>query len=59
MSKWEYLDDEYETEPSFTPIRKNMLPEGSLTDHRRMVTPNRNGAYKRARELSRRIKEYL
>lgn len=58
MSKWDYLDEEFENMESFMPIRKSMDPEGSLTDHRRQVSPNRNGAHKRLREFKRRMKEF-
>jgi hypothetical protein len=59
MSKWDYLDEEYEEMESFTPIRKNMDPEGSLTDHYRLGAPRKNAAHKRNREFTRRMKEYL
>lgn len=58
MSKWDYLDEEYEDLESFQPIRKNMDPEGSLTDNLRMVAPNRNGAHKRLREMERKMKHF-
>lgn len=58
MTKWDYLDDEYANYESFQPIRKNGDPEGSVTDHLRFTEPRRNGAHKRARELSRKLKEF-
>jgi hypothetical protein len=45
------LDTEYEDMPSRTPIRGNTKPQGSLTDNLRLVKPNRDGAYKRVRQL--------
>ncbi len=57
MSKWDYLDDEFEDCDRVEKIQKSMKPEGSLTDHRRSVEPNRNGAHKRARRLARKMKE--
>lgn len=57
MSKWDYLDEEYEDLQPWEPIRKNGDAVGGLTDHVRYVEPNRNGAHKRDREWQRRIKE--
>lgn len=56
MSKWDYLDEEYEDLETFTPIRKNMDPEGSLTDNLRLTEPRRNGAHKRVRKMERKLK---
>ena len=58
-NKWDYLDDEYGDLESFQPIRKNMDPEGSLTDNLRFVAPRRNGAHKRLRQLERKMKENI
>lgn len=46
---YEYLDEQYDEMPSRTPIRGNTSPVGSLTDNRRMVKSQRDGAIKRAR----------
>ena len=59
MSKWDYLDDEFESYDNFQPIRKNGDPEGSLTDNLRLTAPRRNGAHKRVREMKRKMKEYM
>ena len=56
-NKYEYLDDMYEDYPAIEKIQKNMDPEGSLTDHRRVVEPQRNRTAKKARELVRKLKE--
>jgi hypothetical protein len=58
MSKWDYLDEEFEMLERVEKIRKGASYEGSLTEHLRYVEPNRNGAHKRDRELQRRMKEY-
>lgn len=50
MNKWDYLDEEYEMEPFVEKIRKNMDPEGSLTDNLRYLKPKRDGAWKRYRK---------
>lgn len=55
-NEWDYLDDEYENFSRFEKIQCSMSPEGSLTDNRRFVTPNRNGAHKRARQSERLLK---
>lgn len=59
MSKWDYLDEEYEQFERVEKIQKNMSPEGSLTDNLRLIQPNRNGAHKRARKLARKLKETI
>ena len=57
MSKWEYLEEEYEEYQNWEPIRKDNSPTGSLTDNLRLVEPNRNGAHKRLRQMARSLKE--
>ena len=44
-------DEEYGNLPSRTPIRGNTNPMGSLTDNRRVVQSQRDGAIKRLRQL--------
>lgn len=51
---YEYLESEYDSLPSRSAIRGNTSPQGSLTDNLRMVKPNRDGSYKRAREMKER-----
>jgi hypothetical protein len=46
-SKWDYLDDDFANAPTVEKIGRSRDPVGSLTDHRRSVAPNRNGAYNR------------
>ena len=58
MSKWDYLDDDYEQYDTWEPIRKDASPTGSLTDNLRLVEPKRNGAHKRARGFQRQMKEF-
>jgi hypothetical protein len=48
---YEYLDEQYDTLPSRTPIRGNTNPVGSLTDNRREVKADRDGAIKRLRAI--------
>ena len=48
---YEALDEQYDTLPRNTPIRGNTEPQGSLTDNRRMVKANRDGAIKRLRTI--------
>ena len=48
---YEYLDEQYDTLPSRTPIRGNTNPQGSLTDNLRIVKVNRDGAIKRLRAI--------
>ena len=45
------LDEMYDMLPSHTPIRGNTNPQGSLTDNRRIVKSQRDGAIKRLRQL--------
>lgn len=47
---YDYLDDLYEGYATRERVSRPMSPTGSLTDNRRMVTPNRNGARKRAEQ---------
>lgn len=58
MTKWDYLDEEYEQFDRVEKIQKSTKPEGSLTDHLRYAEPNRNGAHKRARQAARKMKEF-
>jgi hypothetical protein len=53
MTKIDYeaLDEQYDTLPRNTPIRGNTNPVGSLTDNRREVKANRDGAIKRLRAI--------
>jgi hypothetical protein len=53
MINYEELDDIYDTLPSREVIRKSADPVGSLTDNRRKVKPNRDGAHKRMMEWQR------
>ena len=50
---YDELDDMYDTLPSREVIRKSADPVGSLTDNRRKVKPNRDGAHKRMMEWQR------
>lgn len=45
------LEEMYDSLPSHTPIRGNTNPQGSLTDNRRIVKSQRDGAIKRLRQL--------
>ncbi len=47
MSKWDYLDEEYETYQRVEKIQKSMTPTGSVTEHLKFVEPRRNNAQKR------------
>ena len=47
MINYDELDDLYDTMPIREVIRKSTDPVGSLTDNRRKVKPNRDGAHKR------------
>jgi hypothetical protein len=58
MTKWDYLEEEYEMYSQVEKIQKNMKPTGSLTDNLRKVEPNRNGAHKRAYKMARDLKQY-
>ena len=44
---YEFLDEMYDNAPTRETIRKSTNPVGSLTDNRRKVKPNRDGAHKR------------
>jgi len=48
MINYDHLDEMYETLPTKQTIRPSSDPVGSLTDNRRKVKPNRDGAHKRA-----------
>jgi hypothetical protein len=48
MINYDELDEMYENLPTRIPARKSTEPVGSLTDNRRKVKPNRDGAHKRA-----------
>ena len=48
---YDFYDEEYGNLPSRTPIRGNTNPMGSLTDNRRVVQSQRDGAIKRLRQL--------
>jgi hypothetical protein len=48
---YEYLDEQYDMLPSHSPIRGNTNPVGSLTDNRREVKADRDGAIKRLRAI--------
>jgi hypothetical protein len=50
---YDALDEMYDSLPSRTPTRKSTDPVGSLTDNRRKVKPNRDGAHKRMMEWQR------
>ena len=50
---YDELDDIYDTLPSRETIRSSTDPVGSLTDNRRKVKPNRDGAHKRMMEWQR------
>jgi hypothetical protein len=51
MIDYEFFEDEWDELPAREKIQRSMKPEGSLTDHRRTVKANRDGAYKRLRQL--------
>jgi hypothetical protein len=48
---YEYLDEQYDMLPSRSAIRGNTGPVGSLTDNRREVKADRDGAIKRLRAI--------
>jgi|LauGreDrversion4_2_1035121.scaffolds.fasta_scaffold25385_5 hypothetical protein len=58
MINYDDLDDMYDNLPTYEKVQRNSDPQGSLTEHRRGVTPNRNGAHKRNIEMQRRMKYY-
>ena len=45
------LDEMYDALPSREKFAPSMKPVGSLTDNRRKVKPNRDGAHKRMQEM--------
>jgi hypothetical protein len=47
MIDYDTLDDMYDNLPNRETIRPSTEPVGSLTDNRRKVKPNRDGAHKR------------
>jgi hypothetical protein len=47
MINYDDLDELYENLPTKQTIRPSSDPVGSLTDNRRKVKPNRDGAHKR------------
>jgi len=50
MINYDELDEMYDTVPHREVMRKSTDPVGSLTDNRRKVKPNRDGAHKRMME---------
>jgi hypothetical protein len=50
---YEELEEMYDTVPHREVMRKSTDPVGSLTDNRRKVKPNRDGAHKRMMEWQR------
>lgn len=59
MIDYDLLDEEYGTLPVREKVQRNMNPEGSLTDNRRKVAPNRNGAYKRLRQFKEQMRNSI
>jgi hypothetical protein len=53
MINYDELDEMYDTLPTRENVRKSSDPVGSLTDNRRKVKPNRDGAHKRMMEWQR------
>jgi len=53
MINYEELDEMYDMTPTREVMRKSTDPVGSLTDNRRKVKPNRDGAHKRMMEWQR------
>lgn len=53
MINYDELDEMYEQTPTREVMRKSTGPVGSLTDNRRKVKPNRDGAHKRMMEWQR------
>jgi hypothetical protein len=51
MIDYDMLDEEYEGYAPRERVQRSMTPTGSLTDNLRLITPNRNGAHKRARSM--------
>jgi hypothetical protein len=54
---FEELEDMWEGASSKAPIRPNTSPTGSLTDNRRVVKSQRDGAIKRLRQFKERSRE--
>ena len=50
MINYDELDEMYESAPTRGTMRKSTEPVGSLTDNRRKVKPQRDGAHKRVME---------
>ena len=50
MIDYDILDELYGSTPTKQSIRPSTKPVGSLTDNRRKVKPNRDGAHKRMME---------
>lgn len=53
MIDYDLLDEQYENAPTKQSLRPSADPVGSLTDNRRKVKPNRDGAHKRMMEWQR------
>jgi hypothetical protein len=53
MINYEELEEMYDMTPTREVMRKSTDPVGSLTDNRRKVKPNRDGAHKRMMEWQR------
>jgi len=53
MINYDELDEMYEAAPTRGTMRKSTDPVGSLTDNRRKVKPNRDGAHKRLTDWAR------
>ena len=53
MINYDELDEMYDMTPTREVMRKSTDPVGSLTDNRRKVKPNRDGAHKRMMEWQR------
>lgn len=51
MIDYDILDELYGSTPTKQSIRPSTKPVGSLTDNRRMVKSQRDGAIKRARQM--------
>ena len=53
MINYDELEEMYDMTPTREVMRKSTDPVGSLTDNRRKVKPNRDGAHKRMMEWQR------
>jgi hypothetical protein len=53
MINYDDLDEMYDTMPKYEKVQRSMEPVGSLTDNRRKVKPNRDGAHKRLQDWQR------